>query len=257
MSPLFVGGGTSAALVLLLSAGVAHGQAAPTPYRPTVHGITPYPHDAQVFPDRSDKHAMPRGALIFSGGFGSISTYRVAVGSSPLVREAEGEATAGGIASIHYHYPIIPLLSARGFVRMSGFETELSLGGGYQGHTHFTFGIAPALSVAAIPRRSQSLHVVLSLPVGFVLGSQPGNPPRDAVSEDVNLGTGYRIGGHMGLLAVVSRHVGVSMDLEVAREDVFHRVTYRALDGRSPARDLNLHYSIWSVDFTIGVAWVL
>jgi hypothetical protein len=113
------------------------------------------------------------------------------------------------------------------------------------------------LSFAVRPRKSQSVHLVVSVPVGFMVGTQPGKPPRDAVEEEVNVGLGYRLGGAAGLLAVLSRHVGVTMDLEIAREDLFHRVTYRALDGRSPSRDLNLRYTIWSTDLTMGLVWVL
>jgi hypothetical protein len=200
---------------------------------------------------------MPHGALLFSAGLAPISVYRVAAGSSRSVRNGEGSSASSGTVSVHYHYPVVPYFSARGFVRLGGFETDLSLGGGYRAHTHYTLGVAPALSFAVRPRKSQSLHLVLSVPIGLVVGTQPGSPPRDAVEEDVNVGLGYRIGGALGLLTIVSRHLGVTMDLEVAREDIFHRVTYRALDGRSPSRELNLRYSIWSTDITMGVVWVL
>jgi hypothetical protein len=211
---------------------------------------------SQEYPDRSDRHAMPYGAVLVSAGFAPISVYRVAAGSSESVRDGEGSSTGSGTFSVHYHYPVIPLLSARGFFRLSGFETDLSVGGGYRAHTLYTMGIAPALSVAAVPRKNQSLHVVVSLPIGLVIGTQPGLPPRDAVEEDVNVGLGYRIGGAVGLVTVLSRHFGLTMDLEIARDDIFHRVTYRALDGRSPSRDLNLHYSVWSSDWTLGIVWV-
>jgi hypothetical protein len=226
--------------------------AAPTPYRSTPSGGV-----WQDFPNRSDEHAMPHGALLFSIGGTSITTYRVAVGSSQLVREGEGSSSGGATGSVHYHYPIIPFLSVRGFFRIGGFVTDLSEGGGYEYHTLYRPGVAPALSFAVVPRKHQSVHLVFSLPIGLVIGTQPGNPPRDAVEEDVNVGTGYRIGGALGMLAVLSEHAGVTLDLEIARDDLFHRVTYRALDGRSPPRELNLHYRLWSLDLTIGAVWAI
>jgi hypothetical protein len=242
------------ALVVVLLSGVVRAQALPT------RSPADYTEPAgipQEFPDRADAHTMPYGALFLSAGFAPITVYRVAVGSSQSVRNGEGGSSSSGTASIHYHYPIVPYFSARGFARVGGFETELSVGGGYGAHTLYTIGVAPALSFAALPRKSQAVHVVFSLPIGLVLGTQSGKPPREAVEEDVNVGVGYRIGGAFGLMTVVTRHFGFTMDLEVAREDLYHRVMYRALDGRSPSRDLNLRYTLWSTDLTMGLMWVL
>jgi hypothetical protein len=200
---------------------------------------------------------MPRGALLFSAGLAPITAYRVASGSSRLVREGEGDSYSSGTASIHYHYPVIPYFSARGFFRVGGFETDLSIGGGYRAHRLYTVGIAPALSFAAVRRVSHPVHVSLSVPIGLVLAEQPGSPPRDAVREDVNLGVGHRIGGALGMLVALSRRGGITMDLEIAREDIFHRVTYRAVDGRSPSREQNLRYSLWWTDLTLGAVWIL
>jgi hypothetical protein len=238
------------------AAGPAPSSAAAAPLTPPEGETEPY-GIAQEYPDRSDEHAMPYGALLFSAGLAPISVYRVAVGSSQSVREAEGESMSSGTASLHFHYPIVPYFSARGFFRLGGFETDLSVGGGYRAHTLYMVGAAPALSFAVRPRKSQSVHLALSVPVGLVVGTQPGRPPRQAVEEVVNVGLGYRIGGALGMIAVIARHVGVTMDLEVARDDIYHRVTYRALDGRSPSRDLNLRYTLWSTDLTVGIAWVL
>jgi hypothetical protein len=142
---------------------------------------------------------------------------------------------------------------------VSGFETELSVGGGYDAHTVYDIGVAPALSFAALPRASQPLHIWFSLPVALAL-SRHGAPQRDAVREDVNLGVGYRIGAAFGMFTILTRHFGITMDLEVAREELFHRVTYTALDGRSPPRDLNLlnlRYAVWWIDLTMGAGWIL
>lgn len=165
----------------------------------------------------------------------------------------EGKAGSDGNYRLSYEKQLLGPLGLRGFASSTDWGTELSEASGDGDRTLYDLGGGPVLSYATSEGRyGVSLFAVV--PISFSWSSAPALAKREIVRETMDVGTGYRIGIGVGMLARLSPRLAMLVELEATRQQVSHVRRYRRFDGTGKDEELPIRYELSWAGIQVGLA---
>ncbi len=197
--------------------------------------------------------ASEAGWFGLSVGIGA-PVVKTALGSDEASENVEGKAGSDGNYRLHYEKQVWRVIGLRGFMSSADWGTDLSEHSGDGDRSLYDLGGGPVLSYPASKgRHGVSLFAVV--PVSFSWSSAPVRAKRQVVRETMDVGTGYRIGFGIGMVARFSAGVGMLFELEAAKQRVSHVRRYTRFDGTGEEAQLPISYDLSWAGIQLGLAF--